>query len=315
MKRIVKVVLVAALVVASLISFPAFVHWVAGIWAIAALVAVWLNKSCWPWLLGIALILITKRLGLTVEFLLLIGSFGVIALHDWRRGKTESFKWRRLGIYAGTLLSAIGLYGASRYLSGNTSQQLILDERPIACLGDSLTDFGYPEELKKLISVPVADFGVDGITTSDGIKMIPEILSANPQLVVIELGGHDYNSPKSSRSVTKRNLIQLIESFLRNEIGVILVEIPRGFVSDPYDGLERELARQYDLQLIDDSIIRSFIFNSPILPPGIWMNAERQYSNDGLHPNDLGNQKFAETVRDALRKVFGEPIDAKRKSS
>jgi lysophospholipase L1-like esterase len=162
--------------------------------------------------------------------------------------------------------------------------------------------------LAKLISVPVADFGVDGIKTDDGIKMIPKILAANPQVVVIELGGHDYNGDNKPRSATKANLAQLIEAFQARDIAVVLVEIPRGFIWDPYDGLERELAAEYDLQLIDDSVIRNFVFNSPIIPPGMWLSPSQRYSDDGLHPNALGNKYFARVVSRALVKVFGDSI-------
>jgi lysophospholipase L1-like esterase len=175
-------------------------------------------------------------------------------------------------------------------------------------LGDSLTDYGYPQELEKLISVPIADFGVNGIKTDDGIKMIPDILAANPQLVVIELGGHDYNADKKPRSATRSNLAKLIETFLDQDIAVILVEIPRGFISDPYDGLERDLAEEYDLQLIDDSVIRSFVFKGPMIPPGIWLDPSRRYSDDGLHPNTSGNEHFARVVCQSLVKVFGDSI-------
>lgn len=106
----------------------------------------------------------------------------------------------------------------------------------------------------------------------------------------------------------KSNLELLINQFLKREIAVILVEIPRGFVTDPYDGLERELAAKFDLQLIDDSLIRSFVFNSPILPPGMWLDPARRYSNDGLHPNDLGNKVFANAVARSLTRVFGSSI-------
>ena len=89
---------------------------------------------------------------------------------------------------------------------------------------------------------------------------------------------------------------------------MILVEIPRGFITDPYSGVERELAAKYDLQLIDDSLIRRFIFFGPIIPPGTWLNEDQRLSDDGLHPNDLGNRYFASVVRDALVAVFGNAI-------
>ena len=38
--------------------------------------------------------------------------------------------------------------------------------------------------------------------------------------------------------------------------GVALTEIPRGFMSDPFWGLEKEIAHEKDLELISDSGIR-----------------------------------------------------------
>jgi len=264
----------------------------------------------WPWLVACVFIVSIKRPGYTTEFWILSLLFIAVAFLDWRamREKPEGVDLRRLVISALMLIAATTTYGGARWFATNTSQQLAADDRPIVCLGDSLTDYGYPQELQKLISVPVADFGLNGITTDDGIKMIPEILATDPQLVVIELGAHDYNSDKKTRSATKSNLAKLIDAFHEQDVAVILVEIPRGFVFDPYDGLERELASEYDLQLVDDSVIRSFVFCSPIIPPGMWLDPSQRYSDDGIHPNKLGNQHFARVVRQSLVKVFGDSI-------
>ncbi len=310
MKRVAFVVGVVALIFGSLITFPAHIYWMAALWLVLSLIAFAKNKPMWPWLGGCVLIFAIKRPGYTDEFWILSTLFIVVGLVDWRgiRRKPKSLELKRLTIYALVLIAAATIYGVTRWYAANTSRQVILDDRPIACLGDSLTDYGYPQELEKLISVSVADFGVNGIKTDDGIKMIPAILAANPQLVVIEIGGHDYNADKKPRSATKSNFEKLIEAFLEQNISVILVEIPRGFISDPYDGLERELAGKYDLQLIDDSVIRSLVFNSPIIPPGMWLDPSRHYSDDGLHPNELGNKHFARVVSRSLVKVFGDSI-------
>lgn len=310
MKRILSATAVILLVFGSLIVFPGYIQWLAFVWIVLALVAFYRDKQMWPWLVGCVLIVAIKRTGFTSEFLILAIAFLAVALADWRfkRQKPKQPNLQRLIVYSLVLVVATTWFGLARWFAANTTQALVVDSRPIACLGDSLTDFGYPQELAKLISAPVADFGVNGITTDDGIAMIPEILAADPQLVVLELGGHDYNADKKSRAATKANLTKLIDAFLDKDVAVVLVEIPRGFVSDPYDGLERELAAEYDLQLIDDSLIRSFIFNSPILPPGMWLSPERRYSADGLHPNKLGNKHFARVVCESLRKLFGDSI-------
>ena len=310
MKRIAITVGVIALIFGSLISFPAYIHWVASVWLVLSLIANVNKKPMWPWLAGCVLVIAIKRPGFTAEFWILSILLAAVAFLDWRaiRRNPETVDRKRLAFFALVLIVVTTSYGVARWFASNTSRDFTLDERPIACLGDSLTDCGYPQELEKLITVPVADFGVNGIKTDDGIKMIPDILAANPQLVVIELGGHDYNADKKPRSATRSNLKTLIEAFLERDIVVILVEIPRGFVSDPYDGLERELAAKFDLQLIDDSVIRSFVFNSPIIPPGIWLDPSQRYSDDGLHPNDLGNKHLARVVSHALVKVYGDSI-------
>ena len=264
----------------------------------------------WPWLLACVAIVVVKRPGLTLGCWSVLIAFSAVALLDWisRRDKSESKEnvrhHKRLAASATVLMAATVFFATARWYAANTSAQCVSDGRAVACLGDSLTDFGYPQELEKLLSVPVADFGVNGITTDAGIKMIPEILATNPQIVVIELGGHDYNGEDKTRSATRANLEKLITAFKSKDIAVILVEIPRGFISDPYDGIERELAAKYDLQLINDSVIRSFIFNSPILPPGMWRDPSRRYSKDGLHPNELGNQYFAKVVKASIDRVL-----------
>jgi len=310
LKRVSISIGVIALVFGSLITFPEYLPWMMSVWLLISVAMGFKEFPMWPWLVGCALIVAAKRPGFTPEFWMFIISVLGVALADWqtRNKRSESHNTKRLAIFAAVLLSVTTVYGVTRWLASNASQKISPDARCIACLGDSLTGYGYPDELQKLISVPVADFGVNGITTDDGIKMIPDILAADPQMVIIELGGHDYNADKKTRSATGANLEQLIEAFLERDIGVVLVEIPRGFISDPYDGLERELTAKYDLQLIDDSIIRSFVFNSPLIPPGSWLPRSQRYSDDGLHPNELGNQHFANVVAQALTKLCGSQI-------
>lgn len=310
MKRILVCIGFVFLLFGSLISFSAHLHWMSLAWIVVAMVALAQSKPAWPWLVGLTSILLIKRTGLTVELFALI--FVLLAVSIWdgmvRKKNDELASKKQLVVGFCFLLGALTIFSIIRWVKTNPSNKLEQDGRPIACLGDSLTDYGYPQDLEKLLAVPVADFGVDGITTDDGIEMISEILASDPQLVVIELGGHDYNGDHKTRADTKKNLVTLIEAFQNASVDVILVEIPRGFISDPYDGLERELAAKYNLKLIDDSLIRNLIFYSPIMPPGMWLDSSRQYSNDGLHPNELGNKYFAQTVARALVDVYGEAI-------
>ncbi|MCA9205904.1 MAG: hypothetical protein KDA59_22775 [Planctomycetales bacterium] len=177
------------------------------------------------------------------------------------------------------------------------------NNRPIVCLGDSLTAYGYPESLGERLPCPVINFGTDGITTEAGLARLPQALAHDPQAVVLELGGHDFLRHKP-RAETKRRLQTLIDRCRQHGAEVILVEVPRGFIRDPYGGLERELARENDLRLVPDSPIRWCVLLSPFAPPGMWLARERHLSDDGLHPNERGNRLLARYVAQAVNDVF-----------
>jgi lysophospholipase L1-like esterase len=184
--------------------------------------------------------------------------------------------------------------------------------RPVVCLGDSLTagvspHGGYPEDLGKLITLPVVNLGQDGITSADVLQKLPALAAAKPQGVVVELGGHDFLKG-CSRASTKANLTRIIEAFRKQRAEVVLMEIPRGLISDPYAGLERELAREYDLELVSDTPIRKLVLWSPYAPPGRWVDRHRHLSDDGLHANARGNEVLARYVADALARLFGPEI-------
>ena len=191
MNRILITVIAVILKFGSLITFPVHLPWMVFMWLTLALFAFTIRQPMWPWLLACVVIISIKRPGFTIEFWVLAFAFTAIGFIEWRfrrKHDNNSLGLKTFGIYAVLLVAAATFFAAMRWFGANTSERIVSDGRPVACLGDSLTDFGYPQELEKLIAVPVCDFGVNGITTDDGIDMIPEILEADPQLVVIELG-------------------------------------------------------------------------------------------------------------------------------
>jgi acyl-CoA thioesterase I len=88
---------------------------------------------------------------------------------------------------------------------------------------------------------------------------------------------------------------------------VILMEIPRGFMFDRYRFLERELARQYDLELIPDTCFRWIILNSKEMPPGAWHSGPH-LADDALHPNAAGQEHLADKVAETLQRLYGPEI-------
>ena len=211
---------------------------------------------------------------------------------------------RRCWLAFAITTAVVAFFGIKRTLDTQPSQPITLDQRPIVCLGDSLTEGkhgGYPAELQKLVSQPVLNYGRNGFTTQMVIdKLLQQIVDELPQLVVVEIGGHDYNTGEP-RDETKARLRQIIQTLVDADIEVVIVEIPRGFINDPFYGIERELTAEFDLLLIPDTIIRRFVFFSPMAPPGFWMDSKQHLSNDGLHPNERGQVEFAKVVADAIR--------------
>lgn len=185
--------------------------------------------------------------------------------------------------------------------------------RPIVCLGDSLTeglhpDRGYPDALKSLVQPTVINLGFSGIATSQGLGQMDRVLSHHPQVVIIELGGHDFLKGHW-RAETHRNLTEMIMLCREANADVILMEIPRGFIFDPFRSIERQVAYEQDIQLISDTWLRQIVLQSPIAPPGRWMPVESHLSSDGIHSNARGSRKIAHDVATALRNMYGQQVD------
>jgi len=97
-------------------------------------------------------------------------------------------------------------------------------QETIVCLGDSLTS-GYsatvigrddknnawPALLQKKVNIPVINAGVAGNTAAQGLARVKkDVLSKNPRIVIIFLGGNDYRQ-KIPLATTKNNLQKIID--------------------------------------------------------------------------------------------------------
>ena len=185
--------------------------------------------------------------------------------------------------------------------------------RSVVCIGDSLTsgllpDRGYPAQLQELIQLPVVNLGQSGITTEGALERLAKVATVDPppQVVIIELGGHDFLKGWA-RATTKANLEQMIDACRAMGAEVVLIEVPRGFMIDPFRGLERQIAAERDVELVADSAIRQWVLWSPISPPGMWFPKLR-LSDDGIHSNPRGSAHLARQVADALERMYGPQI-------
>ncbi|SPE33627.1 Lipolytic enzyme, G-D-S-L family [Candidatus Sulfopaludibacter sp. SbA3] len=186
-----------------------------------------------------------------------------------------------------------------------------VDSRPeIACFGDSLTaglgleaGQSFPDLLQQQLDrrgyhYRVANFGVSGDTTQDGLARLPLLLADKPALVVLELGAND-GLRGQPVDVTRGNLAQIIESLQQAGARVVLagITLPPNYGPTyiaKFQALYPDLAAKYKLPLI------------PFLLDGVGGN-DRLMQRDGLHPNAAGARIVAATVLKTL-----EPLLEKR---
>ncbi|MEM6469016.1 MAG: GDSL-type esterase/lipase family protein [Planctomycetota bacterium] len=304
-----------SVVALSLLSFPSIMPWMVAFWIACHTASAKWHRPAWVPLvicLGVMIAKLVARTPAVIVIALLLALVAVVRFKRRRESNRQPSWWT----------SAIVLWGAWIFLLlewqaiENCNRPLTLDdERPIVCIGDSLTDgmlpdHGYPAQLKTMVNVPVINLGFSGISTSQGLGQMQRVLEHDPQVVVIELGGHDFLKGRG-RTSTKQNLLAMIEQCRANDAEVVLMEIPRGFIFDPYASLEREIAYEQDVQLVADTWLRQIVLLGPAAPPGIWLPDVR-LSDDGIHSNTRGSKTIAKRVAKALEMMYGDQVLARR---
>ena len=290
-------------VAASLLTFPSAIPWMIAFWLTWHTVLTWRRRPGWFPLAACLAIIFVKRIPWPALFLALaLAMLAAGAISIPRIRERLPLNHRRLAWIGVTVMWAAWLGTTIEWhAAAHTGRRPELDEkRPVVCIGDSLTsgmsrEGGYPRVLGRMLSVPVLDLSRPGITSAMALRDLPAIIAADPQAVVVELGGHDYLKGLGCAS-TKANLEKFIGAAREVGAEVVLMEIPRGFITDPFAGLERELAREHDLELVSDTAIRKLVVWGP------------RYSEDGLHPNARGNALLAGYIAAALERVFGPAV-------
>lgn len=161
----------------------------------------------------------------------------------------------------------------------------------------------FPAQLEKLLKdkgydIAIANAGVSGDTTADGLARLDWSIPDGTQGVILELGANDALrglSPAQSRA----NLEAMILRLKERGIAVLLV----GIVAPPnmgaayekeFNPIYRELADKHGLMLY------------PFFLDGVAMQPARQLK-DGMHPNGEGTKTMAEKflpIAEAFVKLF-----------
>lgn len=165
----------------------------------------------------------------------------------------------------------------------------------ILAFGDSLT-FGtgagpsesYPAVLEKLISRRVANAGIPGEVTSEGLSRLPQVLEKEkPSLLLLCHGGNDLLRRLNQQQATY-NLRAMIRMAQDRGIPVVLIAVPSPGLSVSPSPIYREIARDLTLPLEEKTL-------AAVLADG-------SLKSDYIHPNAAGYRRVAESLATLLKK-------------
>jgi lysophospholipase L1-like esterase len=163
----------------------------------------------------------------------------------------------------------------------------------IICFGDSLT-FGtgaskgmdYPSQLAAMLGKPVINEGIPGDTTSSALwRLKRDVLSKNPDIVLITLGGNDLKNGVS-KEIVFSNLKQIVQSIQKQGAKAIIGGLSWPGMDRGFRTSYEDVAQQTGALLIPD--IFTAISDNPVL------------MSDPIHPNDMGYRIVARRFSDAI---------------
>jgi len=192
------------------------------------------------------------------------------------------------------------------------------DPRPIACFGDSLT-YGtgapegqsYPDFLQRRIRVEVINAGVSGDTTALGLARLDDVLSKDPQIVIIEFGANDLFRnisvaqietnlkeiitrldngnrkiyvadwlPDTDSIVNNAALVAINALRLLNGLPAISLTGLSNYISEYQNALD-SISKNYNVEIIE-GVFKGIFGNQALM------------SNDQIHPNSKGYEVMAD---------------------
>lgn len=164
----------------------------------------------------------------------------------------------------------------------------VLRDGPIVAFGDSLV-YGYGSTpghdfvslLSARIGEPITNLGVSGDTTAGGLARIDDVISLEPRVVILLLGGNDFLR-KVPRTETFSNLRTIIQKLQAGGTRVVLLGVRGGLLIDSADSEFESIANETGAFYVSDVLSGLF--------------GDARYMYDSIHPNDTGYAKVADRV-------------------
>ncbi len=143
--------------------------------------------------------------------------------------------------------------------------------------------------VSKNLGVEIINKGVPGDTTVDGLERLEnDVLSQDPKIVFILLGGNDYLQ-KIPKEQTFQNLKLIVKKIQEKGAIVILMGI-RGGLLDHFENEFEKLAKEYNTGYIPD-VLEGIILNRDLMA-------------DSVHPNDKGYRIISIRVFSVLEQIL-----------
>jgi acyl-CoA thioesterase I len=196
---------------------------------------------------------------------------------------------------------------AASVLVASLGPRAAANEPVIVALGDSLTaGFGvaaeeaWPALLENRLSregyrYRVVNAGVSGDTSAGGLRRVPWVLRARPDIAIVALGANDGLRGQSIEALAA-NLTEIVERLRAGGAQVLLagMRVPPNYGAD----FARAFARVFA-----DVAQRAQVAFMPFLLDGVAADP-RLSLLDGIHPNAAGHRVIAERVWPFLKPLL-----------
>lgn len=197
-------------------------------------------------------------------------------------------------------LGAILIAGVMLFFISDGDTHIDIPKRgeAIIAFGDSLiegvgTSAGndFVSILSSRLQAPIIGAGISGDTTASGLlRLERDVLSKNPKIVIVLLGGNDAIR-RIPPTETFANLESIIDRIHASGAGVLLIGVRGGLLSDMYKSEFKKLAEKTKVSFV------------PNILEDIFAHADLMY--DSIHPNDRGHLLMADRIEPVLRAMIG----------
>lgn len=183
-----------------------------------------------------------------------------------------------------------GFFG-QKEVSGQTTQ--VNPQTKIVAFGDSLvvgvgstSGNDFVSVLSRRINLPIENMGVSGDTTASALSRVGNVISRDPDIVILLIGGNDIlqRLPVDQMFINIKSIVTQLQS---SGAKVILVGLRNDVFGVDYESRYRNVATETGAAYVPG--VLDGILGSPSL------------SADAVHPNDAGYQIVADRIFPVLQ--------------